>query len=77
MTRPAGLLALVVLLPALAAAQTDPVLESREESRAAARAYEARDWAGYLAHASRAQALRPSHGGATYALAAARANGLQ
>ncbi len=56
-----------------AAAQSDPVIESRAEFRAAAAAYEARDWRGYLAHATRAHALRPEHGGVTLALASARA----
>ena len=64
---------LAALAPAAAAAQNDPVLESRAEFRAAAAAYDARDWAGYLAHARRAQALRPEHGGVTLALASALA----
>lgn len=64
---------LAALTPAMAGAQGDPVLESRAEYRAAAAAYEAADWAGYLAHARRAQALRPEHGGVTLALASALA----
>ena len=60
-------------LPALAAAQADPILESRTEYRAAVAAYQARDWAGYLDHARKAEALRPDHGGVVYALASARA----
>jgi sugar lactone lactonase YvrE len=72
MSRTALLILLSAWAPA-AAAQSDPVLESRAEFRAAAAAYEARDWRGYLAHATRAQALRPEHGGVTLALASARA----
>ena len=72
MSRTALLILLAAWAPA-AAAQSDPVLESRAEFRAAAAAYEARDWRGYLAHATRAQALRPEHGGVTLALASARA----
>lgn len=73
MTKPFGPLILALLLPAPARAQADPILESRAETRAAMQAYEARDWTAYLAHATRAQALRPAHGGVTYALASARA----
>jgi len=73
MTKPFGPLILALLLPAPARAQADPIPESRVETRAAMLAYEARDWPAYLAHATRAQALRPGHGGATYALASARA----
>jgi hypothetical protein len=69
-----AVLALIpVLIPTSARAQSDPVLESRAEFRAATAAYEARDWARYLAHATRAQALRPEHGGVTLALASALA----
>jgi hypothetical protein len=64
---------LAALAPAAAVAQSDPVLQSRAEFRAATAAYEARDWAGYLVHARRAQALRPEHGGVTLALASALA----
>ena len=73
MSRIALLVLLAALAPAAATAQTDPILESRAEFRAAATAYEARDWHAYLAHATRAQALRPEHGGVTLALASARA----
>ncbi len=62
------------LVPAaVAAAQADPVAESRAHYRAAVRAYEARDLPAYLDHARQAQALRPAHGGVTYALASAYA----
>jgi hypothetical protein len=70
---PTALLILLAAWAPSAAAQSDPVLESRAEFRAAAAAYETRDWPGYLAHATRAQALRPEHGGVTLALASARA----
>jgi sugar lactone lactonase YvrE len=67
------LVVLAALSPTAAGAQSDPVLESRAEFRAATAAYEARDWTGYLAHARRAQALRPEHGGVTLVLASALA----
>jgi hypothetical protein len=67
------LILLTALAPATAGAQSDPILESRAELRAAAAAYEARDWPAYLAHARRAYALRPEHGGVTLALASALA----
>jgi hypothetical protein len=67
------LVLLAALAPATAGAQSDPVLESRAELRAAAAAYEARDWPAYLAHARRAHTLRPEHGGVTLALASALA----
>lgn len=73
MSRFIPLLLLAALAPAALAAQADPILESRAEFRSAAAAYEARDWTAYLAHAIRAQALRPEHGGVTLALASARA----
>jgi sugar lactone lactonase YvrE len=73
MSRTALLLLLAAPVPAAATAQADPILESRAEFRAAAAADEARDWGAYLAHATRAQALRPEHGGVTLALASARA----
>ena len=73
MSRIIRLLLLAALAPAALTAQADPILESRAEFRAAAAAYEARDWTAYLAHATRAQALRPDHGGVTLALASARA----
>ena len=52
-----------------------PIPSSRAGPSSARRAaaYEARDWTAYLAHATRAQALRPEHGGVTLALASARA----
>jgi sugar lactone lactonase YvrE len=61
---------MLVPTPALGA-QSDPVAESRAHYRAALQAYEARDLPAFLAHAREAQALRPAHGGATYALASA------
>jgi sugar lactone lactonase YvrE len=65
-------LLLAALAPAaLAAAQSDPVVESRAHYRAAVQAYEARDLPAFLEHAREAQALRPAHGGVTYALASA------
>ena len=60
-------------LPAPAAAQSDPVAESRRHLRAAVEAYEVNDHTGYLEHAREAQALRPTHGGVTWALASALA----
>ena len=68
------LLALLTLAPAgVAGAQSDPVAESRIHYRAAVQAYEARDLPAFLEHARQAQALRPAHGGVTYALASALA----
>ena len=64
---------LLVALPAVAGAQSDPVVESRQHYRAAVQAYEAGDRSAYLEHARQAQALRPSHGGVTWALASALA----
>ena len=65
-------LLLAILTPVAAAgAQSDPVAESRTHYRAALQAYEARDLPGFLEHARQAQALRPAHGGVTYALASA------
>jgi len=65
-------LLLATLVPtAVAGAQSDPVVESRAHYRAAVQAYEARDLPAYLEHAREAQALRPAHGGVTYALASA------
>lgn len=54
-------------------AQTDPILASRAEYADAVRAYQAHDTAGFLAHAERAVALRPNHGGVLYGLASAYA----
>jgi hypothetical protein len=71
--KPLRLLSLALLVPAVAGAQADSIAESRAEFRAAVAAYQARDWPGYLEHSRRAQALRPDHGGVTYALASARA----
>jgi sugar lactone lactonase YvrE len=56
---------------AVAVAQSDPVAESRAHYRAAVQAYQARDLPAFLQHAREAQALRPAHGGVTYALASA------
>jgi sugar lactone lactonase YvrE len=67
------LLLLAALAPAISAAQSDPVAESRAHYRAAVRAYEVRDLPAFLEHARAAQALRPAHGGVTYALASAYA----
>ncbi len=64
---------LIAALPAVAPAQSDPVVESREHFRAAVEAYEAGDRAAYLEHAREAQVLRPAHGGVTWALASALA----
>jgi sugar lactone lactonase YvrE len=64
---------IVAALPAVAAAQADPVVESRRHFRAAVEAYEAGDRLAYLEHAREAQALRPDHGGVTWALASALA----
>jgi sugar lactone lactonase YvrE len=67
----------LLLTPRLPLAQqgpaADPVASSRAHYREAVRAYQARDFAAFLAHARAAQALRPSHGGVTYALASAYA----
>ena len=60
-------------LPAPATAQSDSVVESRSEYRAAVEAYQAKNLPTYLEHARRAQALRPAHGGVIYALASAQA----
>ena len=67
------MLLLAILLPASLTAQSDPVAESRTHYQEAVRAYEARDLAAFLRHARAAQALRPAHGGVTYALASAQA----
>jgi sugar lactone lactonase YvrE len=64
---------LIAALPAVAPAQSDPVVESRQHFRAAGEAYEAGDRAAYLEHARAAQVLRPAHGGVTWALASALA----
>src|SRR5262245_44197242 len=64
---------LIAALPAVAPAQSDPVLESRQHFRAAVEAYEAGDRTAYLTHAREAQVLRPAHGGVTWALASALA----
>ena len=71
------LTALLLLVPALASAQapaaSDPIADSRAHYRQAVQAYQARDYPAFLDHARRAQALRPAHGGVTYALASAYA----
>ena len=64
---------LLAALPAVAPAQSDPVVESRRHFRAAVEAYEAKDRSAYLQHAREAQALRPAHGAVTWALASAQA----
>jgi sugar lactone lactonase YvrE len=66
------LLLLATLVPGAAAAQSDPVVESRAHYAAAVRAYEARDLPAFLEHAREAQARRPAHGGVIYALASAQ-----
>jgi hypothetical protein len=65
--------ALVLLSPFPAAAQTDPVLDSRRASQAAIHAYQAHDYPSFLAHAKEAERLRPAHGGVIYNLACAYA----
>ena len=67
------MLLLALLLPASLTAQGDPVAESRVHYQEAVLAYEARDLDAFLRHAREAQALRPTHGGVTYALASAQA----
>lgn len=66
----------LLLIPAcygwLAAQENDPVLSSRTHYAQAVQAYESRDYPAFLEHAARAQSLRPTHGGVTYALAAAQ-----
>lgn len=62
---------LIAALPAAAASQTDPVAVSRRHYQAAVQAYHAGDRAAFLLHAREAQALRPAHGGITWALASA------
>jgi thioredoxin-like negative regulator of GroEL len=73
--RSAGLL--LLLCPASGLAQApaggDPITDSRAHYREAVRAYQAKDFAAFLEHARQAQALRPTHGGVTYALASAYA----
>jgi sugar lactone lactonase YvrE len=64
---------LVAAQAASAQTQADPVLESRKHYRAAVEAYQAGDRAAYLEHARQAEALRPEHGGVTWALASASA----
>jgi sugar lactone lactonase YvrE len=65
---------LALLAPTAAAgAQSDPVAESRIHYRAAVQSYQAGDYPAFLKHAREAQALRPAHGGVTYALASALA----
>lgn len=64
---------MTLLAALLLLVQGDPVAESRVHQREAARAYEARDYSGFLEHARQAQRLRPTHGGVTYALASAYA----
>lgn len=54
-------------------AQDDPVAASRAAYADAVRAYQARDYPGFLRHAELAARLRPAHGGALYNLACARA----
>ncbi len=67
------LIGLVTLTPALAWAQSDPVVQSRAQYREAVQAYEAGNYPAFLEHARVAQQLRPTHGGVTYALASAYA----
>ncbi len=70
--RPA-LAALCILGPIRAAAQADPVLDSRRAFQEATRAYQAHDYQAFLSHAREAERLRPAHGGAIYNLACAYA----
>jgi sugar lactone lactonase YvrE len=74
---PRHITALVIALSAGATvglrAQDDPVVASRAAYARAAGAYEAHDTAGFLRFAREAERLRPAHGGAVYALAAAHA----
>ena len=67
------LLAALALFPAAGRAQSDPVTDSRAHYRQAVQAYEAHDLPAFLEHARQAQLLRPTHGGALYALASAYA----
>jgi sugar lactone lactonase YvrE len=69
----AALAALVLLSPVGAAAQTDPVLDSRRAYQEAMRAYQVHDYPAFLAHAEEAERLRPAHGGVIYTLACAYA----
>ena len=66
-------LALTLGSSAPLAAQLDPVVASRAAYREAVAAYKARDLAGFLRHAEEASRLRPTHGGAVYAVASAHA----
>jgi sugar lactone lactonase YvrE len=65
--------ALVLLSPIRAAAQADPVLDSRRAYQEAMRAYEAHDYPAFLTRAREAERLRPAHGGVIYTLACAYA----
>ena len=70
------LLALALpLAPGLAQSSpaSDPIGTSRAHYREAVKAYQAKDYPAFLDHARQAEALRPSHGGVTYALASAYA----
>jgi hypothetical protein len=67
------LLALLASSPALASAQSDPVVGSHAAYQEAVRAYEAHDFPGFLRHAKEAERLRPAHGGVVYGLACAYA----
>src|SRR5205085_5489747 len=69
----AALSALVLLSPVRAAAQADPVLDSRRASQAAIQAHKAHDYPTFLARAKEAERLRPAHGGVIYNLACAYA----
>jgi len=69
----ASLAALVLLSHVCAAAQTDPVLDSRRAYQEAIRAYEAHDYPAFLTRAKQAERLRPAHGGVIYTLACAYA----
>jgi hypothetical protein len=69
----AAFAAFVLLSPIRAAAQADPVLDSRRAYQDAIRAYEAHDYQTFLTRAKKAERLRPTHGGVIYTLACAYA----
>ncbi len=75
MPRPIAALSVALALAAGAPlrAQVDPVVQSRAAYREAVAAYKARDLPAFLQHAEEASRLRPTHGGAVYALASAHA----
>jgi sugar lactone lactonase YvrE len=62
-----------ILSAAPLAAQADPVVASRAAYQEAVAAYKAHDLPAFLRSATEASRLRPTHGGALYALASAHA----